>query len=387
MFSNLHQASLPGAQLPGNQCTFMSLSAIIYFTLVKPFPQSEDDMLAILNRGNSYYESNMREICQSYPTFFSDNHLSFYTSPSHIRHRNVRIFGHEIVVRTRVEEFGRGLVERDEESIVLRSIGETLMAFLVRRPNIAAIAICQSYSRAIMKRTSADGTTTKYYLFDPHQFDSATAFRLPLQGPLPPNDNNAAFVAFDSAESLIWSCFLWLVFFDNYDQSENLNLQEKLEDRFRQLKQERQLKEKESSKRQKKDELVTVDSASTSPAHSNELFKRFACDGLVKLDAIPLFHPTSSVSDAVVASEIQDGAVQLAPGAGAGATPTPAINSGENIGNNKRKRAIKSNSKYNDYQKADKKQCATGQNKWTKLSCLYVLLLLLVRQYQSISRK
>ncbi|KAH9403108.1 hypothetical protein TYRP_015875 [Tyrophagus putrescentiae] len=47
------ELGLPGAQLPENQCTFMSLSAIIYFTLVKPFPQSEDDMLAILNRGNS----------------------------------------------------------------------------------------------------------------------------------------------------------------------------------------------------------------------------------------------------------------------------------------------------------------------------------------------
>ncbi len=182
----------------------MSLSAIIYFTLVKPFPQSEDDMLAILSRGNSYYESNMREICQSYPTFFSDNHLSFYTSPSHIRLRNVRIFGHKIVLRTGVDVIGRGVVGRDEENVGLRSIGEVLQAFLGRRPNVAAIAICQSYSRAIMKRTSANDTTTKYYLFDPHQFDSATAFRLPLQGPLPRNDNNAAFVAFDSAESLIW---------------------------------------------------------------------------------------------------------------------------------------------------------------------------------------
>ncbi len=204
MFSNLHQASLPGAQLPGNQCTFMSLSAIIYFTLVKPFPQSEDDMLAILNRGNSYYESNMREICESFPTFFSGNELSFYTSISHIRLRNVRIFGHETVLRTGVDVIGRGVVGRDEENVGLRSIGEVLRAFLGRRPNVAAIAICQSYSRAIMKRTSANDTTTKYYLFDPHQFDSATAFRLPLQGPLPRNDNNAAFVAFDSAESLIW---------------------------------------------------------------------------------------------------------------------------------------------------------------------------------------
>ena len=204
MFSNLHQASLPGAQLPGNQRTFMSLSAIIYFTLVKPFPQSEDDMLAILNRGNSYYESNMREICESFPTFFSGNELSFYTSISHIRLRNVRIFGHKTVLRTGVDVIGRGVVGRDEENVGLRSIGEVLRAFLGRRPNVAAIVICQSYSQAIMKRTSANDTTTKYYLIDSHQFDSATAFRLPLQGPLPPNDNNAAFVAFDSAESLIW---------------------------------------------------------------------------------------------------------------------------------------------------------------------------------------
>ncbi len=68
------------------------------------------------------------------------------------------------------------------------------------------------------------------------------------------------------------------------------------------------------------------------------------------MDAIPLFHPTSFVSDAVVTPEIQDGAGQPAPEAGAGATPTPAIISGENTGNNNGKRAIKSNSKFKDYQ-------------------------------------
>ncbi len=70
------------------------------------------------------------------------------------------------------------------------------------------------------------------------------------------------------------------------------------------------------------------------------------------MNAIQLFHPTSFVSDAVVASEIQDGAVQLAPEAGAGATPTTAAAniSGENTGNNNGKRAIKSNSKFKDYQ-------------------------------------
>ncbi|KAH9403109.1 hypothetical protein TYRP_015876 [Tyrophagus putrescentiae] len=239
----------------------------------------------------------MREICESFPTFFSGNELSFYTSISHIRLRNVRIFGHKTVLRTGVDVIGRGVVGRDEENVGLRSIGEVLRAFLGRRPNVAAIVICQSYSQAIMKRTSANDTTTKYYLIDPHQFDSATAFRLPLQGPLPPNDNNAAFVAFDSAESLIW-VFTNLV---------------------------------------------------------SQIAEDFDAHEWARIDCGSRRRPSSCSWRQL------DGAILN-------------FGSDDSIGNGASG-------------KADKKQCATGQNKWTKLSCLYVLLLLLVRQYQSISRK
>ena len=263
VFSDLHQASLPGAQLKGNQCTFMSLTAIIYSTLIKSFPQSKNDMFQILKCGNSYYESNMKEILESHPMFFSCKQPSFHTGPGDIRLKNVKIFGKKVVVRTGEEVMAVGLF--DNEVRGLKNIGDALKEFLDERLNTAALVICEHSSRAIMKRTYNE--ISKYYLFDSHEFDSKTAFQLQhsLVG-----DRNAAFVVFDSADSLICT-YKNLVYkinpriqldlteilceisengdannffdIDNYNPSDNVNLEERLTRRFDQHKQKRDSKD------------------------------------------------------------------------------------------------------------------------------------------------
>ncbi len=263
MFSDLHQANLENAQLAGNQCTFMSLTAILYSSLVKSFPQSKNDIFQILKCGNSYYESNMKEILESHPAFFA-NRQSFHTGPSDIRLKNIKIFGKKVVIRTGEDAFAVGLYESEINGV--KNIGDTLREFIDGKLNTTALAICGAMSRAVMKRTN-DGVST-YYLFDSHQFDSRTAFM--LQRSLP-GDRNAAFVAFDTADALV-RAYQNLVpnmpgiqmelteilceinengndanfsDIDNYNQSENLNLRKKLERRFTQHEQERNSKSNE----------------------------------------------------------------------------------------------------------------------------------------------
>ncbi|KAH9395917.1 hypothetical protein TYRP_020332 [Tyrophagus putrescentiae] len=205
-------------------------------------------MFQILKCGNSYYESNMKEILESHPMFFSYKQLSFHTGPGDIRLKNVKIFGKKVVVRTGEEVMAVGLF--DNEVRGLKNIGDALKEFFDGKLNTAALVICGHSSRAIMKRTYNE--ISKYYLFDSHEFDSKTAFQLQhsLVG-----DRNAAFVAFDSADSLICT-YKNLVYkinpriqldlteimcetnengdannffdIDNYNSSDNVNLEESL---------------------------------------------------------------------------------------------------------------------------------------------------------------
>ena len=213
-------------------------------------------MFQILKCGNSYYESNMKEILKSHQMFFSCKQLSFHTGPRDIRLKNVKIFGKKVVVRTEEEIMAVGLFGNEVRG--LKNIGDALKEFLDERLNTAAIVICEHSSRAIMKRTY--DKISKYYLFDSHEFNSKTAFQLQhsLHG-----DGNAAFVVFDSADSLIYT-YKNLVYkfnpkiqldlteivceinengdannfsdIDNYNPSDNVNLRERLLRRFAQHK-------------------------------------------------------------------------------------------------------------------------------------------------------
>lgn len=197
VFSKYNQATLPECRLGGNQCTFMSLSAIIYSSLDASNLSNitKEEMNKILRRGNSYYESNMKEILKSHPNYFkrNDNDRTLFTSINDVHLKQVKIFDQNIVIKR-----GEELVGSRAPEPGMTSIAETLRDFLQSElPNRAGIVICGSTTRAIMKKTKNDGVV-KYYLFDSHAFNSTRAFNIKVAG-----DENAAMVEFDSIDSLV----------------------------------------------------------------------------------------------------------------------------------------------------------------------------------------
>ena len=186
-------------QLPGNQCTFMSLCAIIYSSLAENSLRNltKEELLQILRRGNNYYEINMKEILMSHSDYFirPDNNRELYTGIDDIHLKQVKIFGQKVVIQPGEISVGKN---NDPDMV---NIEQTLRNFLEseEHQNRAGIVICGSSSRAILKKSENDGSV-KYYLFDSHDFDSQSAFNLEnsITG-----DRNAAFVEFDSIEPLI----------------------------------------------------------------------------------------------------------------------------------------------------------------------------------------
>lgn len=205
VFGDYHQATLPNCRLPGIQCTFMSLTAIIYSSLAKDLSQSltKEEMYNILRKGNSYYESNIKEILESHPEYFErhDGNQAVYIGINDIHLKHVKIFGKEVVIKTGESQIGIGRPGMSEHESEVPDIEKTLRTFLSSEQHMerTGVVICGPSSRAVMKKTDNNGCT-KYFLFDSHAFDSQAAFD--LENPLIGN-NNAAFVKFDEVDHLI----------------------------------------------------------------------------------------------------------------------------------------------------------------------------------------